>query len=832
MSADHTNALLAATRAKMRSNVIVQVVVAALLAGLAISRAAHGVVDAVDLVLVVAGASLVSASVGWVNGAFEGAADALDDPMPTQLRARPRVDAFLPGNLWRRALVVTALAGLWSCAGAVVLAAVIGERSVGFPVVAVSLAVLAGGAAVAVDALGRGVGIASASRWRRVRPATVSLHRRAWLHVAVPVGITQLVAQVIISWVLFHDAGRPGAPELTEEAVTADALVVVTILVGLLGAMAGNWGRVDARIGRVAPPAGESAQPIGAQGLVLLGVTAVLLAGPAGWLVPVDPGLAHTLVVRGALAGVLAVVVAGFGYVRGVHAAAAEATGLLPPDRPIDDGSPHDAGSEHDPAPPAPHRRILAGAGVTAIGLTAIVLPGLTATSGAAPLDELTLFAEAEAFAARVEYDIPLPAGTGTAPHVRGEVRRAAGENAQGFAAAPTAFDAVVGGAYANPDDETEGDESRLPNAECVAPGDQTDVSFRFPTDNREDTAGLPATSYATAVCGPGLAVQLRARSSEVGGEGTATAPLGAAASVPTGAGDLLIRTVDGTLESGASARAAGVSVLGGLLTVDSVEVRSATSLTGEAGEAATESLVNLIGVEVAGTRFDLRNGTVVVDGEPVSDTEVGPGDALAPVGDALAERGCRLTVLDNARRYPQGFLFSRGEPVTGIAEDGSSAGSMAGGLLLVCDIPDPLAEPTGFSPQRVQVLIGFAMSSAVTSEDVGGFDMVDVATPTADSPAGPETPPAVPAPSPSADGTDPGPPATPPDASSAVPAPDDDPGPPEELASSSVVEVRAVLTANPFDDSPLVWILALAVWALIGHLGTGAVLAHLGEER
>ncbi len=822
----HTTALWS----KVRANAVIQVVMAALLAGLAISRAAHGVIDAVDLVVVVAGAALVSASLGLVHGAFQGAADALADP-DGPVAPPARDDVFVAGRLWRRAAVVTVLAALWSCAGAVVLAAVIGNRAVGYPVVAVSLAVLAGGAAVGVDALGRGIGARAVARWCVRRPAPVPLHRRAWAQIALPVGLTQLVAQVIVSWVLFHDAGRAGAPALTSDAVLADALVVVTIIVGLIGSMAGVWGRLDARTGRVAPVE-DATTPIGGQGLVLLGVTAVLLAGPAGWLVPSDPTLVRALLVRGVLGGGLAVLAAGLGYVRGVHAAAAEQAGVaLDDDVPVDDGSPWDPPEpvRHERARTPIGRRVVAGVGATAMGVVAIALPGLTATSGATPLDDLGLFAEAEAFAVRVEYDLPLPAGTGTIPYVRGDVRRAAGEMAQGFAAAPTAFDAVVGGKYANPDEGTDGDESRLPNAECVAPGEKTDVAFRFPTDNRDDTAGIPPTAYATAHCGPGLSLELHARSNEIGGADTATGPLGPVAVAPTGAGDLQIRTVDGRLDSGASARASGVSVLGGLLTVDEIRASSTTTLTGAPDGAATDAHVDLLGVEIAGTRFDVRNGSVVVDGDAVSGAEVQPSDALSPAVDALAAQGCQLSVLGAPAHYPQGFLFSRDDPYTGMADDGSAAGSMVGGLLLVCDIPDGVSEPTSFSPQRMQVLIGFAMSSALSSDAPGGFDLADLVSPAAPASTAPPAAPS-PAPAPAVGTALPRTDVPPPTTAATSPPPASSSASPE-LAAAPTVELRRIVAVNPFDDSPLVWVAALLVWFLLGQVGLGAILTQAGAR-
>ena len=60
--------------------------------------------------------------------------------------------------------------------------------------------------------------------------------------------------------------------------------------------------------------------------------------------------------------------------------------------------------------------------------------------------------ASVESYAARVEYDIPLPAGPGSIGQITGEVRAsAAGENAKGVAAAPSALGPVVGGKFSDP---------------------------------------------------------------------------------------------------------------------------------------------------------------------------------------------------------------------------------------------------------------------------------------------------------------------------------------------------------------------------------------------
>ena len=84
-----------------------------------------------------------------------------------------------------------------------------------------------------------------------------------------------------------------------------------------------------------------------------------------------------------------------------------------------------------------------------ALGMT--LVPLVASVSRADGLDGLVT-AEAESYALRVEYDIPLPAGPGDIPHTIGEIRRTtAGENAKGLAAAPTHLGAVVIGQYVNP---------------------------------------------------------------------------------------------------------------------------------------------------------------------------------------------------------------------------------------------------------------------------------------------------------------------------------------------------------------------------------------------
>jgi hypothetical protein len=359
-------------------------------------------------------------------------------------------------------------------------------------------------------------------------------------------------------------------------------------------------------------------------------------------------------------------------------------------------------------------------------GAVLLVPAGAQAAEG----PEGILSGEAEAFAVRVEYDIPLPAGAGTIPHVIGEVRRAStGGNAKGLAAAPSHLDAVVGGKYANPDQETEGDESRLPQTECFYPGDLVDTRFRFPTDNRPENAGAPAIGYAIARCAEGPMAELHARDSEIGGEGLATAAFAPALTAAQVAADALIGPQDGELSADASARAADLVLAGGAVTIGSVEVDGRSSVTGKAGEQATRANVTVNDVVVGGgaVRFSLADDRILVGGEELPVGSDAARQVIAGANAALAASGCELSVISSPSAYPQGFLLSRKEPKIGVAEDGSFAASMRGGLLLVCDVPEQLSGNTDLNPQRLQLLIGFVYTSTTAGEDPGGFDLTDL---------------------------------------------------------------------------------------------------------
>jgi hypothetical protein len=343
--------------------------------------------------------------------------------------------------------------------------------------------------------------------------------------------------------------------------------------------------------------------------------------------------------------------------------------------------------------------------------------------------------ANVESYAARVEYDIPLPAGSGTVGQVVGEIRAsAAGENAKGLAASPSALDAVVGGKFSDPQG-TGHPANQYPQTECFYPGALVDTAFAFPTDERKETSGAPPIGYATAQCGAGPTLDLRAH---LGGDKTAAAgPTLTAASTTS---EALARPVKGVLEATTSSRAADLSILNGAITVGGVDVRGHSQITGRPGEGASTASVALTDINAAGVLFSLastsNNGAQSVQltsaGQTMSlDTAPARG-VIDAANAALKPTGCTLGVLSSPDRYPQGFLFARPEPDIGVTDDGNSAGSYRGGLLIRCDIPRSISEPSTFNPQRAQILLGFAYTgtSRKPGDDnfsIGGFDTGDL---------------------------------------------------------------------------------------------------------
>jgi hypothetical protein len=367
-------------------------------------------------------------------------------------------------------------------------------------------------------------------------------------------------------------------------------------------------------------------------------------------------------------------------------------------------------------------RRLVVSLALLALGAVLVPFaPGVGA-------DEPTTVASAEvqSYALRVEYDIPLPASPGTIPHVVGDVRRSgAGENAHGLAAAPTAFDAVVGGAYYDPDKDNDqplvpcGPGARTgcnlpPQTECFYPGDLLDTDFRFPTETKGDTAALPATSYSTARCGAGPEVELHA-------VGAGDAP---GYTVAAAAADGLARPVEGVLESTTAVRANGVTFAGGAITIGNIQASGHSEVTGKKGGQKTEASVALTDVNAAGTRFSIANNQLVIAGQSVPMDSPAAQSFVDQINAGLASTNCTIALLTDPARYPQGFLLGRKEPRIGVAEDGTFAGSMKAGMLVLCDLPEELSAGTDFKPQRLQAVLGFAYTSAAAETEPGGFGL------------------------------------------------------------------------------------------------------------
>ena len=472
---------------------------------------------------------------------------------------------------------------------------------------------------------------------------------------------------------------------------------------------------------------------------------------------------------------------------------------------------------------------LVAAIAASALAVAAPSTASSTASSATAAAEEPVLTpgpdglisAEFDAFGMRVEYDIPLPAGSGSIPRVVGEVRRSvAGENAKGLSAAPSQLDAVVGGTYADPDKESKGDERRPPQVECFYPGDLLNTRFDFPTDSQAETEGSPAASYAIARCGAGPDVGLEARNGATEYPGVRVG-----ASVADGGA----RPESGVLGSVASARASDIVMAEGVIRIGSVDVHGRSTTTGEPGGAATEARVAVNDVTVAGTRFSLANGRVILAGTEQPLDAASTTALMTTLNASLGATGCRLDVLSRPEVYPQGFVLGRKPPALGVADDGSLAASMQGGLLVLCDLPQTLTAPTGFSPQRMQALIGFAYTGVAATDEPGGFGIGGLLGATFGSEDGASSF-DTPSDGPVGVGLDDGPAAAADDVASIAPDIDPTTVEPEPPATPEVAAPAAPRPARPrlrplaFAMDPqqraVIAFFCFSIWALLTHLG------------
>lgn len=344
------------------------------------------------------------------------------------------------------------------------------------------------------------------------------------------------------------------------------------------------------------------------------------------------------------------------------------------------------------------------------------IVPLAASVSNADGLDGLVT-AEAESYALRVEYDIPLPAGAGDIPHTIGEIRRTtAGENAKGLAAAPTHLGAVVMGQYINPNKQFDdpNDYNRPPQAECFYPGDLVDVQFGFPTNVRDETENIPPISKSTAQCSAGPRSQLTGNAQYFEGFGVTARELESTA---------LMRADNGVDRAETSAHATNVRIADGAIQIGRIGIAGESSVTGKKGGNATATRLTISDITIAGLKFSIADDRLIIAGQNVPLLGSVAQGVIDQANALLIASRCRIDVITQPTKYPQGYLFSRPEPKVGLAEDGSFAGSMRAGLMVLCDLPEAIT-PGDLSPQRVQVVVGFAYTAAGATADPGGFGL------------------------------------------------------------------------------------------------------------
>lgn len=309
----------------------------ALVGGLAVSRASANVLTPAALTLLVGGTAGTLGMVGWINGLYGGALDAVTGRVHAPESPGEGRDPFAPRALWTAALGWGAGSAAWAVTGAGLAAVALDGRRAKFVVVFVALTGLAGTAGLVANAVARRTGVDAVRRLGVATAMPVSLRRRAWRHLALPMATVQFVVNAGLTVLVFHDyrTGDPlAAKALTESVALADVGLTVLIVTLLFASFAGRWGRVDAALGRVEldDPVAQTVPakaPIGWQGFVYVALVSAMVVGPLlGLLLPPAPSLVAAVLVRAAFAGTLAFVVSGVAYVRAaVNALAVEEVG-------------------------------------------------------------------------------------------------------------------------------------------------------------------------------------------------------------------------------------------------------------------------------------------------------------------------------------------------------------------------------------------------------------------------------------------------------------------------------------------------------------------------
>jgi hypothetical protein len=299
----------------------------AVVGGLAVSRASANVLTPAALAVLVAGTAATLGSVGWINGLYGGALDAIDGAvMAPEIPTEGR-DPFAARSLWITALAWGVCSAAWAAAGAGLAAVALDGKRAQWIVVFVVLTGLAGTAGVVANAIARRTGIDGVRRLGVATATPVPLRRRAWRQLALPMAAIQFLVNAGVSVLVFHDY-RTGAAAaldpkgLTEKVALADVGVTVIVVCCLLAWFAGRWGRVDATLGRIELDDVEAQTvpakaPIGLQGIVYLGLIAAFVVAPfLGLMLPPSPSLLAVVLVRAGFAAVLVYLVVGLSFVR------------------------------------------------------------------------------------------------------------------------------------------------------------------------------------------------------------------------------------------------------------------------------------------------------------------------------------------------------------------------------------------------------------------------------------------------------------------------------------------------------------------------------------
>ncbi len=305
------------------SALVLQLVLFLVFAGLATSRAAGHVLSPLAVFGIVTVAAAGSTVVGWISNLYSASFARVmgvvvfdEEPSPAQ------TDPFAFGNLWRTTLAWAVGAAAWAAAGCGLIAVALNGRVARFPLIFVALISMAGVNVLAIGSAARRRGVAAMT----TPPArVVSVRRRAWLELALPLAITQGLVNAGAAWLLFHsyptgNAAVPGV--LTDSTALADALLVVVPLTALFAGMTRQWGAFEMATGRVTLNEPETQvvprrSPIGVQFVVYACVLGLVAFKVAAFVLPATPSLASVMVVRGLLAALLVFVSVGVGFVRG-----------------------------------------------------------------------------------------------------------------------------------------------------------------------------------------------------------------------------------------------------------------------------------------------------------------------------------------------------------------------------------------------------------------------------------------------------------------------------------------------------------------------------------